>query len=75
MTIMSQLIGFFLWYKGLAMGGIVRVSQIQLVQTFITIIASVILLNEVIDIQVIIFATLVVSSVWIGKKMPIKQTA
>lgn len=74
LTIMSQLIGFFLWYKGLAMGGIVRVSQIQLVQTFITIIASVILLNEVIDIQVIIFAILVVSSVWIGKKMPIKQT-
>ena len=64
---------FFLWYKGLAMGGIVRVSQIQLVQTFITIIASVVLLNEVIDIQVIIFAILVVSSVWIGKKMPIKQ--
>ena len=73
LTLMSQLFGFFLWYKGLAMGGIVRVSQIQLVQTFITIIASVVLLNEVIDIQVIIFAILVVSSVWIGKKMPIKQ--
>jgi len=73
LTVISQLFGFFLWYKGLAMAGIVRVSQIQLVQTFITIIASVILLNEVIDIQMIIFAILVVSSVWIGKKMPIKQ--
>jgi len=73
LTIISQLFGFFLWYKGLAMGGIVRVSQIQLVQTFITIVASVVLLNEVIDTQVIIFAILVVSSVWIGKKMPIRQ--
>ena len=73
LTLISQLFGFFLWYKGLAMGGIVRVSQIQLVQTFITMIASVILLNELIDWQMIVFAILVVSSVWVGKKMPIQQ--
>jgi len=71
LALISQLFGFFVWYKGLAMGGIVRVSQIQLLQTFITLGASVILLNEILDIQMIIFAVLVVITVWIGKKMPI----
>jgi drug/metabolite transporter (DMT)-like permease len=55
------------------MGGIVRVSQIQLLQTFITLGASIILLNEKLDLQMIIFALLVVGIVWIGKKMPIHK--
>ena len=73
LALISQLFGFFVWYKGLAMGGIARVSQIQLLQTFITIGASVILLNEEINLQMIIFSILVVGTVWIGKKMPIKR--
>jgi drug/metabolite transporter (DMT)-like permease len=35
-TLFSQLLGFFAWYKGLALGGIARVSQVQLLQTFLT---------------------------------------
>jgi len=35
-TLMSQYLGFFAWNAGLAMGGIARVSQVQLLQTFIT---------------------------------------
>jgi drug/metabolite transporter (DMT)-like permease len=73
LALISQLFGFFVWYKGLAMGGIVRVSQIQLLQTFITLGASIILLNEKLDLQMIIFALLVVGIVWIGKKMPIHK--
>lgn len=73
LALVSQLFGFFAWYKGLALGGIARVSQVQLLQTFITLIASMILLGEFIDTQMIVFAILVVSSVWIGKKMPIKN--
>ena len=73
LALISQLFGFFVWYKGLAMGGIVRVSQIQLLQTFITLGASIILLNEKLNLQMIIFALLVVGIVWIGKKMPIHR--
>jgi drug/metabolite transporter (DMT)-like permease len=73
LALISQLFGFFVWYKGLAMGGIARVSQIQLLQTFITIGASVILLNEKINFQMIIFSILVVGTVWVGKKMPISR--
>src|SRR5205814_8823152 len=36
-SLFSQFIGFFAWYAGLAMGGIARVSQIQLLQIFFTI--------------------------------------
>jgi drug/metabolite transporter (DMT)-like permease len=32
----SMYIGFFFWYAGLAKGGIARVSQVQLVQPFLT---------------------------------------
>ena len=73
LALISQLFGFFVWYKGLALGGIVRVSQIQLLQTFITLGASIILLNEKLNLQMIIFALLVVGIVWIGKKMPIHK--
>jgi len=73
LSLVSQLVAFFLWYKGLALGGIARVSQTQLVQPFITILASFLILKEIIDIETIIFATMVVISVWLGKKMPIYQ--
>jgi len=75
LALISQLIAFFAWYKGLAMGGIARVSQIQLVQPFVTIFASVLFLTEVIDLETIAFALLIVSTVWVGKKMPINHKA
>ncbi|NKQ41411.1 MAG: DMT family transporter [Sulfurovum sp.] len=72
LTVMSQLFGFFFWYKGLSIGGIARVSQVQLMQTFITLIASYYLLDEKLNIQIFVFSTLVVWFVWLGKRMPIK---
>jgi drug/metabolite transporter (DMT)-like permease len=34
-AVFSMWIGFFAWYRGLALGGTVRVSQVQLVQPFL----------------------------------------
>ena len=39
LALVSQLFGFFLWNKGLALGGIARVSQTQLMQPFVTLVA------------------------------------
>jgi len=75
LTLISQLLAFFAWYKGLALGGIARVSQTQLVQPFVTILASIIILSEVIDAMTIVFALLVIGIVWLGKKMPINRKA
>ena len=74
LALVSQLFGFFLWNKGLALGGIARVSQTQLIQPFVTLIASAFLINETVNLQTIIFAVLVVSIVAIGKKMPVHET-
>jgi drug/metabolite transporter (DMT)-like permease len=73
LALVSQLFGFFLWNKGLALGGIARVSQTQLFQPFVTLIASAFLINEVISLQTVVFALLVVCIVAIGKKMPIYE--
>jgi drug/metabolite transporter (DMT)-like permease len=75
LALVSQLFAFFVWYKGLALGGIARVSQTQLLQPFITLFASALFLGEVIDIETMIFVFLVVSSVWVGRRMPIRQKA
>jgi drug/metabolite transporter (DMT)-like permease len=46
LAIMSQYVGFFFWYRGLALGGIQKVSQVQLLQIFLTLIASYFLVGE-----------------------------
>jgi drug/metabolite transporter (DMT)-like permease len=73
LALVSQLFAFFFWYKGLALGGIARVSQVQLFQPFMTILASILLFGETMTIETLIFAFLVVSFVWVGKKMPIAK--
>jgi drug/metabolite transporter (DMT)-like permease len=72
-ALMSQYIGFFAWYKGLNMGGIARVSQVQLTQLFFTLFISAVLLNEKITPTMIGFALAVVAVVWVGRKMPIAK--
>jgi drug/metabolite transporter (DMT)-like permease len=71
LSLISQWLAFFVWYKGLALGGIARVSQVQLLQPFITLLASVLFLGEVIDVETIVFISLVVCTVWLSKKTPI----
>ncbi|NBJ11891.1 DMT family transporter [Microvirga arsenatis] len=45
-TLMSQYLGFFAWNAGLAIGGIARVSQVQLLQTFVTLLIAAVLNRE-----------------------------
>ena len=65
--LMSQWIGFFFWYKGLAMGGIARVSQVQLVQLFFTLAFAAILLRESIEPAMFVVAFLTVALIAIGR--------
>jgi drug/metabolite transporter (DMT)-like permease len=68
-AVMAQWMGFFFWNAGLAMGGISRVSQVQLVQPFVTVALAAIVNREVIDLQTILFALAVVSIVAVGTRM------
>ncbi len=45
-ALMSQYLGFFAWNAGLAIGGIAHVSQVQLLQTFVTLIFAAVLNSD-----------------------------
>jgi drug/metabolite transporter (DMT)-like permease len=70
-SIFSMFLGFFAWYRGLALGGIARIGQLQLIQPFMTIFASVILLGEHLSINTVGFAAAVVACVVLGKRTQI----
>jgi len=44
--VVSMFLGFFAWYRGLAIGPIARISQVQLVQPVLSILWSALLLRE-----------------------------
>ena len=73
-SVFSMWVGFFAWYRGLALGGTVRVSQVQLFQPFISILVSLPLLGESLDALTLGFAVAVIASVFIGKRMPVSST-
>ena len=66
--LMSQWIGFFFWYRGLALGGIARVSQVQLMQLFFTLAFAALLLRESIEPAMFVVALLTVGLIAIGRK-------
>lgn len=64
----SMFAGFFFWNAGLAMGGIARVGQVQLLQTFVTLGFAALLLGEQITPVMLGFAAAVAVVVWCGRK-------
>lgn len=67
--VFSMWVGFFAWYRGLALGGALRVSQAQLLQPFLSILAAVPLLGEPLDAVTLGFAAAVVATVVLGKRL------
>ncbi|MGZ5195818.1 MAG: DMT family transporter [Ramlibacter sp.] len=74
-AVFSMWLGFFAWYRGLALGGTVRVSQVQLVQPFLGMLFAVPLLGERLDALTLGFGVAVIATVFIGKKMPVRAVA
>ena len=67
-AVISQFLGFFVWYRGLALGGIAAVGQTQLLQPFLTIIASAWLLAEPVTAATYISAALVIAAIAMGRR-------
>ena len=67
-ALFSQWIGFFAWNAGLAMGGIARVSQVQLLQPFVTFALASLFNDETITLQILLFAAAVVVTVAISTR-------
>ena len=70
-AVFSMWLGFFAWYRGLALGGTVRVSQVQLVQPFLSMLFAIPLLGERLDAITVGFGLAVIAAVFISKKMPV----
>ena len=66
-TLISQIAGFFAWYNGLALGGIARVGQVQLLQAFFTIAAAAWLFGEQVEPLTWLAAAAVVATIAIGR--------
>lgn len=71
-SLFSMWIGFFAWYRALAIGGTVRVSQVQVLQPFLSMLLAVPILGERLDAMTVAFAVAVIGVVWFGKRMPVE---
>lgn len=69
-TLFSMWLGFFAWYRGLALGGTLRVSQVQLLQPFLALLFAVPVLGERLEASTLGFALAVLATVAVGKRMP-----
>jgi drug/metabolite transporter (DMT)-like permease len=74
-TVFSMWLGFFAWYRGLALGGTVRVSQVQLVQPFAALMFAVPVLGERLDAPTVVCALAVIATVFVGRRMPVGRPA
>ncbi len=66
-SVVSMFLAFVVWYQGLALGGIARIGQLQLLQPFLTIFAAAILLHELISWTEVLAALVVIACVVIGR--------
>jgi drug/metabolite transporter (DMT)-like permease len=66
-SLFSMLIGFVFWYRGLALGGIAGVGQLQLLQPFFGLFWSALLLHETVEWEMIV-ATLAIVGCVVGAK-------
>ena len=74
-TLFSMWLGFFAWYRALVLGGVMRVSQVQLLQPFLALLAAVPLLGERLEATTVLFALAVAAVVFLGKRMPVRTLA
>jgi len=72
-TVFSMFIGFFFWYRGLALGGVARVGQVQLLQPFLSLAGAALLLGETLTMANVGFALAVIATVALGRHMQVQQ--
>ncbi|TCU31809.1 DMT family transporter [Rhizobium azibense] len=67
-SLFSMLIGFMFWYRGLALGGIAAVGQLQLLQPFFSLALAAVLLHEKVSLGMFAVTLAVVACVAGAKK-------
>jgi len=72
-SVFSMFIGFLFWYKGLAIGGITRVGQVQLLQPFLSLLGAACIVGESLSVIHVGFALAVIVTVALGRQMKIHR--
>lgn len=70
-ALVSQYLAFFAWYRGLALGGVAKVGQVQLLQAFLTLGFAALINGEAIGWDTVLFAAAVVACVAVGRRLPV----
>ena len=73
-AVFSQFLGFFAWNKGMSLGGIAKIGQMQLLQPFVTLVAAYLLLGESIGWMELFFSAVVVGLVALGWRMRVTRS-
>jgi drug/metabolite transporter (DMT)-like permease len=71
----SQFIGYGFWNVALAIGGVARVGQVQLLQVFVAMGFSALFLGEVVTPEMLAFAAAVVAVVALGRRAAVTTKA
>jgi drug/metabolite transporter (DMT)-like permease len=69
----SMFLGFFAWYRGLALGGTARVGQVQLLQGFFTLAGGWAIAGEAFDPEALLFLVAVIAIVALGRRASVQR--
>jgi drug/metabolite transporter (DMT)-like permease len=73
LAFVNSLLAFFSWNRALALGGIQRISQLQLLQPFFTYSYSIVLMGEAFDPFALLICVAVITLVMLSKRALIKR--
>ncbi len=70
-ALFSMWLGMLVWYRALALGGTMRVSQVQLVQPFLSLIFCVPVLGEKLDLLTVGFSLAIIATVFWSRRQAV----
>lgn len=73
-SLVSMWLGFFAWYHALAVGGAVRVSQVQLLQPFLALLFAAPVAGEALQPATLVFSLVVMATVFAGTRMSVQRS-
>lgn len=71
--VVVQFVAYACWNAALAIGGVSRIGQLQVLQPFFTIVIAALILGEVVDEETVLFAAVVVLIVALSRRTTIRE--
>ena len=69
LSVFSMFLGFFAWYRGLALGGVAQIGQLQLLTPFFAFVWAALWLGETVHLQQWLVTLVVVAAIAAGRKL------